>query len=166
MLLNLITPELGLIFWQIVVFVILLWVLGKFAWKPILNALREREKSIEDALVAAEKARAEVAKISADNERLLQQARAEKEEILKKAQQTARELVEEAKENAKREADRIIAEARLQVEAERKAFVNEMKKEVAKLSLQIAEKLLRKELSDDENQRLLAEKLINEISPN
>lgn len=166
MLLNLITPELGLIVWQLIVFLVLLFVLGKFAWKPIMNALKEREKSIEEALTAAEKAKAEMAKISADNEKLLQQARAEKDEILKKAQQTARELVDEAKENAKKEADKIINEARNLIESERKAFMADMKKEVAKLSLQVAERILRKELSSDEGQKTLAEKLINEISAN
>lgn len=166
MLLNLITPELGLIVWQLIVFLILLFVLGKFAWKPIMNALKEREKSIEEALASAEKAKAEMAKISADNEKLLQQARAEKDEILKKAQKTARELIDEAKENAKKEADKIINEARNLIESERKAFTADMKKEVAKLSLKVAERILRKELSIDEAQKMLAEKLINEISAN
>jgi len=166
MFLSLITPELGLIVWQTVVFLLLLFVLGKFAWKPILKGLKDRENSIAEALAAAEKAKAEMAKISNENKKLLQQARAEKDEMLKKAQQTARELVDEAKDNATKEANRILEEARQLINSEKKAAMAEMKKEIAKLSLQVAERILRKELANDEMQKTLAEKLINEIKPN
>jgi F-type H+-transporting ATPase subunit b len=166
MFLSLITPELGLIVWQTVVFLLLLFVLGKFAWKPILKALKDRENSIAQALAAAEKAKAEMAKISNENEKLLQQARIEKDEMLKKAQQTARQLVDEAKENATKEANRILEEARQLINSEKKAAMAEMKKEIAKLSLEVAERILRKELANDETQKILAEKLINEIKPN
>lgn len=166
MFLSLITPELGLIVWQTVVFLLLLFVLGKFAWKPILKGLKDREASIAEALASAEKAKAEMAKISNENEKLLQQARAEKDEMLKKAQQTARELVDEAKENATKEANRILEEARQLINSEKKAAMADMKKEIAKLSLDVAERILRKELASDETQKTLAEKLINEIKPN
>lgn len=166
MFLSLITPELGLIVWQLVVFLVLLFVLGKFAWKPILKGIKDRETAITEALASAEKAKAEMAKISNENEKLLQQARAEKDEILKKAQQTARELVDEAKENATKEANKILEEARQLIHSERKAAVAEMKKEIAKLSLEIAGKLIRKELASNESQKILADQLLNEIKPN
>jgi F-type H+-transporting ATPase subunit b len=166
MLLNLITPELGLIVWQAVVFLLLLFVLGKFAWKPILKGIKEREASIADALAAAEKAKSEMAKISADNEKLMYQARAEKDEMLKKAQQTAKELVEEAKENATKEANKILEEARQLISSEKKSAMAEMKKEISKLSLEIAGKLIRKELASNDAQKTLAEQLLNEIKPN
>lgn len=166
MFLNLITPELGLIVWQLVVFLIVLFVLGKFAWKPILKGIKDREQSITEALEAARQAKSEMAKISADNEKLLQQARIEKDEMLKKAQQTAKDLVEEAKTNAQKEASKVLEEARQLILSEQKAAMAQIKKEIAQLSLEIAEKLLRKDLQNDNAQRMLAEQLINEIKPN
>lgn len=166
MFLNLITPELGLIVWQLVVFLAVLFVLGKFAWKPILKGIKDREQSITEALEAAQQAKSEMAKISADNEKLLQQARIEKDEMLKKAQQTAKDLVEEAKTNAQKEASKVLEEARQLILSEQKAAMAQIKKEIAQLSLEIAEKLLRKDLQNDNAQKILAEQLINEIKPN
>ncbi|MDX1903680.1 MAG: F0F1 ATP synthase subunit B [Thermonemataceae bacterium] len=166
MFLNLITPELGLIVWQLVVFLAVLFVLGKFAWKPILKGIKDREQSITEALEAAQQAKSEMAKISADNEKLLQQARIEKDEMLKKAQQTAKDLVEEAKTNAQKEASKVLEEARQLILSEQKAAMAQIKKEIAQLSLEIAERLLRKDLQNDNAQKMLAEQLINEIKPN
>ncbi|MGD1841314.1 MAG: F0F1 ATP synthase subunit B [Thermonemataceae bacterium] len=163
---DLVTPELGLIFWQTVIFILLLVVLGRFAWKPILQGLRERESSIASALKSAEEAKVQMAKITSDNEKLLDEARAEKDDILKKATQTAKKMVEEAKDDAKKEANRIVEEARQAIENEKKAALSEIKKQVASLSLEIAEKVLQKKLADEPSQKALVEDLLKDTNLN
>lgn len=145
---SLITPDLGLFFWTVVIFVILWLLLGKMAFGPIGRALRSREKSIEEALNKAEQAREEMARLSAENEQILQEAREERSKMLKEAKDTAAKMVEDAKSKASEEASKIIADAKEEIETSKKAAMTEVKNEVAMLSLKIAEDILRKELSN------------------
>jgi F-type H+-transporting ATPase subunit b len=163
---ELVTPGLGLLFWQVVTFVVLLFVLTKFAWKPIISALKEREESIENALSAAQKAKDEMAKLTADNEKLLAEARAERDKIIREATTAANTMVNEAKERANVEADRMISQAKETINNEKKAAITEIQNQVASLSLQVAEKILRKELSADAAQNELLGKMIKEVNLN
>lgn len=161
---ELVTPGIGLIFWQTVTFLIVLFLLSKFAWKPIMSALKEREKTIETALASAEQARAEMQQLKASNEALLQQARLERDAILKDAQEAANNIIGEARTKAITEADRIIANAKATIETEKQAALTELKNQVASLSIEIAEKVLRKQLSSDAAQKELVAQYINESS--
>ncbi len=160
---NLITPELGLLFWQTVTFLCLLLLLGRFAWKPIMSSLREREETIENALKSAELARREMAKLRSDNERLLDEARAERDAMMRKAQQTADTIVEEAKNKAAAESNRIVESARAAILAERQAAVDDIRRQIAVLSVDVAEKVLRRQLKDEPQQRQLVDQLIKDI---
>lgn len=163
---DLVTPGIGLVFWTALVFIILLALLRKLAWKPIMAAVVAREKSIESALNAAEQAKAEIAALSANNEQLLKEARAERDEILRIARDTKDQIVATAKGKAKEEADRIISSARESIQNEKMAAITELKNQVAALSIEIAEKVLRHELSTDDKQKALAENLVKEVSLN
>lgn len=163
---ELVTPGLGLLFWQVVTFVILLFVLTKFAWKPIMQALHEREESIESALESAKKAKEEMAKLSSDNEKLLAEARSERDRLIREATAVANTLVNEAKDRANVEADRMIAQAKETINNEKRAAITEIQNQVATLSLQVAEKILRKELSSDAAQNELLGKMIKEVNLN
>ena len=163
---ELLTPGLGLIFWQLVGFLILLFVLGKFAWRPILGALHERESSIEDALDAAEKAKAEMAQLRSENEQLLAEARKEREVMLKDATAAANKLREEAREQASQESARIVEDARASIETQKQAALAEVKQQVADLSLTIAEKILREKLDDSEKQKDYMARLVNDLNQN
>lgn len=163
---ELVTPDIGLLFWMTLTFLIVLFLLSKFAWKPITQMLRERDKSIEDALAQADKAKAEMAKLNADNERLIKEAQVERDNILKAAREAKEQMIAEAKGKAKEESDKLVAAARESIENERKAAITEIKNQVALLSLEIAEKLIKKDLSTDANQKALNEKLIQEIKLN
>lgn len=163
---ELVTPGIGLIFWQLVTFIIVLFLLSKFAWKPIMNALRERETSIENALSAAEKAKLEMQGLKAENEKLLAEARMERDKILKEASDAANALVETAKQKANEEGSRMIAQARESIENEKRAAITEVKNMAAALSVDIAERILRKELSNPQAQQELAKEYINEVTLN
>jgi F-type H+-transporting ATPase subunit b len=163
---DLITPSTGLIFWQLFGFLGLLFILIKFAWKPMLTALDERETSIENALKSAETARNEMANLKAENEKLLNEARSERDIILKKAQDAAVKMIDEAKEDAIKAGDEMIANAKVIIEVEKKAALAEIKIQVASLSLEITEKLLRKNLVDDKAQRELVDGFLNELKLN
>lgn len=157
---DLLTPAIGLLFWQIVIFGVVVFFLGKFAWKPVVNGLKEREASIDSALRMAEETRAEMAKLKANNEQLLAEARAEKDRIIREAKNAADKLIADAKEKAIVEGNRIMADAREAITQEKVAMVAQMKKDVAALSIEIAEKVLRKELSDKKSQQDLVNDLI------
>ena len=159
---DLITPGIGLLFWTSLTFIILLLLLAKFAWKPILGALKEREQSISDALNSAEKAREEMAQLSADNERLIQDAKEEQARILKEAQVTANTIVADAKDKATSEMAVIKDKATQSIEQEKKAAMAEIKALTAELSVNIAEKILRNELKDKSAQEALVEQYIKE----
>ncbi|MBB3836937.1 MULTISPECIES: F0F1 ATP synthase subunit B [Runella] len=163
---ELVTPQLGLIFWQLVFFGILLFLLAKLAWKPILSSLSEREHQIQSALDLAEKTRADMAKLQADNQQLLAEARAERDSILKAAKESADRIIAESKDKATVEGKRIIEDARETISNERAALVAQMKKEVVTISLEIAEKVLRKELSDKSAQEQLVADLAKEARLN
>jgi F-type H+-transporting ATPase subunit b len=163
---DLITPSTGLIFWQLFGFLGLLFILIKFAWKPMLTALDERETSIENALKSAETARNEMANLKAENEKLLNEARSERDIILKKAQDAAVKMIDEAKEDAIKAGDEMIANAKVIIEVEKKAALAEIKTQVASLSLEITEKLLRKNLADDKAQKELVDGFLNELKLN
>jgi F-type H+-transporting ATPase subunit b len=157
---DLLTPDLGLLFWQIVIFGALFFILSKFAWKPITSSLKEREANIQSALDLAEKTRQEMASLKADNEKLLAQARSERETILRGAKEAADKLVADAQQKAQAEGDRILAQARESMANERTAMVASMKKEVVNLSIQVAEKVLRRELADKTAQEKLVQDLV------
>ncbi|HAS36728.1 MAG TPA: ATP synthase F0 subunit B [Flavobacteriales bacterium] len=163
---GLVTPGFGLIFWTTLSFLIVLFLLRKMAWGPILKSLKEREDSIEGALQSAEKAKEEMEKLQSSNEALLREARDERDLLLKEARATKDAIVGEAKLKAKEEADRIISEARTAIENEKMAAITELKAEVANISLDIAEKLLRKELSGDAGQQELVDNMLSKVKLN
>ena len=160
---NLITPEFGLLFWQTITFVVLLLLLSRFAWKPIMSSLREREETIEGALRSAELARQEMTKLRADNERLLDEARAERDAMMRKAQQTADAIVEEAKNKAAAESNRIVESARAAILSERQAAIDDIRRQVATLSVDIAEKVIRRQINGDTQQRQLVDQFVKDI---
>lgn len=160
---NLITPEFGLLFWQTITFLVLLLLLSRFAWKPIMSSLREREETIEGALRSAELARVEMTKLRADNERLLDEARAERDAMMRKAQQTADIIVEEAKNKAAAESNRIVESARAAILSERQAAIDDIRRQVATLSVDIAEKVIRRQINGDTQQRQLVDQFVKDI---
>jgi len=163
---KLIQPEIGLIFWMTLSFVIVMYILAKFAWKPILKALSDREENIEEALNTARKAKEEMVALKADNERLLNEARIERDKMLKEARDTKDAIIAEAKGKAQAEANKIMTSAREAINNEKMAAITELKNQVAKMSIEIAEKILRHELSNDEKQKALVENLLRDISLN
>lgn len=163
---DLVIPSIGLIFWTSLVFVILLFLLGKFAWKPILKSVKERETKIETALEASEKAREEMAALKSQNEDLRKEALVERDALLKEAREMKDKIVVEAKNIAKEEGERIIESAREAIKNEKMAAVTEIKNQVATLSIEIAEKIVKEKLSSDEKQKTLVDGLVNEINLN
>ena len=156
--------SLGLFFWQLLLFVALLLLLKKFAWKPILEAVNERETSIKDSLSAAQKARDEMQAVQADNKRILKEARAERDALLSEAKKASTQMINQAKEDAKAEAEKITAQAQEMIQNEKKAAINELKNQVAQLSVDIAEKVLQTELKDKATQEKLVKELVKEIA--
>lgn len=156
----------GLFFWQAVVFILLLLLLRKFAWKPILGAVNEREEGIKNALDSAEKAKLEMQNLQADNQKLLQEARVEREAMLKEAREIKNKMIEEAKDQAKEEANKLVAQAQASIETEKKAAIAELKSQVANLSIEIAEKVVREELSNKDKQIKLVESMLGEATLN
>src|SRR5690606_8485145 len=144
----------------------LLFILKKFAWKPILGAVNSREESIKDALAAAEAARREMENLQADNERILQEARAEREAMLKEARDMKNKMIADAKDEAKLTADKMIAQAQEAIQSEKKAAIAELKGQVASLSLEIAEKVVRQELSNKGQQEKLVEDMLGKATLN
>lgn len=163
---ELITPELGLIFWTGISFLILLFILRKFAWKPILGAVNTREQSIKDALASAEAAKLEMQNLTADNERILQEARAERENMMKEARELKAKMINDAKEEAKTAADNMIGQAQAAIESEKKSAMAELKSQVAALSVDIAEKVVKSELSDSAKQLKLVEEMLGDATLN
>ena len=158
-----VTPDYGTIFWMLLIFGIALFILKKFAWTPILNALKEREESISEALNSAEKARREVAGLKASNDQVLAEARKEKELILKEAREIKDKMIAEARVLAGAETQKGIENARQQINAEKVAAINDIKTQVAELSVLIAEKIIRKQLDNPNDQKLLVEDLLKEL---
>ncbi|MBN1132444.1 MAG: F0F1 ATP synthase subunit B [Bacteroidales bacterium] len=163
---DLITPGIGLIFWTTLVFLILLLVLTKYAWPAIHSAISVRNDNIRKALEAADKAREEMKKLQADNEKIMAEARKERDALIKEAREIKEALIAEAREKASEEAKNMIGEARKFIQAEKESAINEMKKQMAILSVDIAEKLIRMKMGDDTAQKDLLNKLIDEIDLN
>ncbi|MDX2195841.1 MAG: F0F1 ATP synthase subunit B [Cytophagales bacterium] len=163
---ELVTPNLGLIVWTTIIFLSLLFLLSRFAWSPIVKALEEREHFIEDALNAAQKAKEDMENLKADNEKLLYEARVERDKMLKDAALVASNTISEAKDKAAVEAGKMIENARLQIQNEKNAAITELKNLVASASVDIAEKILKKQLTSDESQNILIEEYLKESKLN
>ena len=162
----LLTPAFGSVVWATVSFLVVLFLLRKMAWGPILQGLKDREEEIEGALNSAKEARAEIQNLQSDNERLLQEARAERDGMLRDARDMADKLVADAKQLAKEEGERMIDQAKQAIDGERAAAVADLKAEVAKLSLEIAENLVRHELKGDDAQQELIGRMISDSKLN
>lgn len=163
---ELVTPAFGLVFWMLITFLIVLFLLKKFAWKPILNMIKEREESIENALSSAEKAKKEMASLQSSNEKILSDARLERDVILKEARELREGMINEAKGKATAEADKIVAAARETINNEKMAAITELKNQVATLSIEIAEKVLGQHLATDEKQKAYVKQLLDEVKLN
>jgi F-type H+-transporting ATPase subunit b len=163
---DLITPGFGLVVWSTLSFLVVLFLLTKFAWKPILASIKERESSIEIALSSAEKAKQEMAALKADNEKLIQLAKVERDAILKEARDAKDAIIAEAKNKASIEAGKLVAAARETIINEKMAAITEIKNQTANLAIEIAEKLLRGKLKEEEKQKALMGDLLEEISAN
>ncbi len=162
----LVKPDIGLLFWTTVTFLILLVLLRKFAWKPILNAVKAREASIDNALASAENAREEMAQLKSDNEKILKEAREERDAILKEAREIKENTINEAKEKAAGEAKRILEDAQEQIENQKMAAITELKNQVGEISIAIAEKILRDELADKGKQQALVDEQLKDFNLN
>ena len=163
---DLVTPGIGLIFWSTLFFLILLFILGKFAWPAILLAVRARNESIRKALDAAEKAKEEMTKLQADNAKIIAEAKGERDVMLKEAKEVKDKLIAEAKEKATVEAKKLVQNAREAIQAEKAAAINDMKAQMAILSVDIAEQILRTKLGDSKAQKELVDRLISEADLN
>ncbi len=163
---ELVTPSIGLVFWTLVSFLILLMLLKKLAWKPVLGAIHERERSIEDALNKAELAREEMSRLSSENETLLKEARVERDQILKEAKELKDQIVAEAKNAAQTEGAKLIEKAKIEINNQKIAALDEVKNQVAALSLEIAEKVLRKQFDDKKKQDALVSDLLKDVKLN
>lgn len=159
---ELVKPEFGLFFWMVITFSIVLFLLTKFAWKPILKSLKEREDSIDEALKSAENARKQMAALNADNERLLREARDERDKILKEAREIKDSIISQAKKSADEEGRKMISSAKETINKEKAAALSELKNQVASISVEIAEKILKKKFENtDEQQALINDSLKN-----
>ena len=162
---QLTSPE-SLIFWTTLIFVVFFILLRKFAWKPILGAVKSREESINNALASAEAARREMQNLTADNERILQEARMERDALLKEARDMRDKMVADSKQEAQVQGERMIEQAKAAIEAEKNAAMAELKSQVSSLSLEIAEKLLKEELSNKDAQTKLVERMLGDVKLN
>lgn len=158
--------EFGLFFWQVLIFVGLIFLLKKFAWKPILDAVNDREQGIKDALLSAESARQEMQNLQADNLRILNEARAERDAMLKEAREMKEKMIADSKNEAQAQGQKMIEQAKAAIESEKNAAMAELKLQVSTLSLSIAEKLLKDELSNKESQTKLVEKMLGDVKLN
>lgn len=163
---NLLLPEFGLFIWTLIAFLVVLFILKKFAWGPIVKSLHERESGIADSIAAAEKVKEEMKQMQSQNESLLIQAREERTAMLKEAKDTKDRIINEAKDQAKAEANKIMDDTRLQIERQKNAAMTEVKNEIGKLAVEVAEKILRKQLAGQEAQQGYVKMLAEEIKLN
>ena len=163
---ELVTPSIGLVFWTALAFIFLLLLLRKLAWKPILGAIHEREQSIDEALNKAELAKQEMARLTAQNRDLMQQARAERDEILKEAKTLKDSILNEAKKQAQIEGSKLIEKAKIEIENQKKVALAEVKDQVSTLSLEIAERVSRNQLDDKTKQEALVANLLKDVELN
>ncbi len=163
---NLLTPEFGLLIWTLLAFLVVFFILGKFAWPAIVKGLKQREQSIADSLATAEQVKAEMAQMKSENEALLAKAREERAQMLKEARETKDRIIGEAKEQAKVEANKIITEAQAAINTQKMAALTEVKNQVGKLVLETTEKVLRREFADKKVQEQHLQSMINDIKLN
>lgn len=156
----------GLFFWQAIILVILIFLLRKFAWKPILDSLNSREESIQNALDAADRAKEEMMDLKEDNKQMLNEAREQRDQMLRDAQAMKKRLLEEATEEAGKKSAEMLTKAQETIQAEKRAAIKELKSQVGLLSLDIAEKVIKAELKDDKSQKALVEKMLKEVQLN
>ncbi|HEX6180978.1 MAG TPA: F0F1 ATP synthase subunit B [Chitinophagaceae bacterium] len=163
---DLLLPNPGLIIWTLVAFLVVLFILKKFAWKPILKSLKDRETNIAESLATAERVKAEMAQLQSENEALLAKAREERGQLLKEARETRDKIVNDAKEQAKAEASRIVAEAQQAIQQQKMAAITDVKNQIGNLVIEVSEKVLRRELADKNQQETYIKQLANEIKLN
>lgn len=163
---ELLLPEIGLVVFQTIAFLLLMFVLAKFAWKPILASIKEREHTIDEALNQAELAKQEMVRLAAQNEELMKEARAERDLILKEAKLLKDSIVNEAKQQAHTEGSKLIEKAKIEIENQKKAALAELKNQVSTLSLDIAERVLREQLADKTKQQELVAGLLKDVELN
>jgi F-type H+-transporting ATPase subunit b len=163
---DLLLPGLGLIVWTLLAFLIVFFILKKFAWKPILNALKQRETNIADSLATAERVKAEMAQMVSENEALLAKAREERAQLLKEARDTKEKIINEAKEQAKEEANKIITESQVAIQNQKMAALTDVKNQVGNLVIEVAGKVLRRELSNKADQEKFIREVANEVKLN
>ncbi|RZT97455.1 ATP synthase F0 subcomplex B subunit [Ancylomarina subtilis] len=163
---GLVTPELGTFIWMFIAFATVFFLLKKYAWPSIVDAIEERNDSIKEALLSAEKAKEEMAKLQADNQKILKEARRERENMLKEAKELGEQIVGEAKKKASEEAEKVVESARQAIESDKVAALGEIKKQVASLSVEIAEKVLRRQFEDDQQQKDYFQDLMKDVNIN
>ncbi|NTW23075.1 MAG: F0F1 ATP synthase subunit B [Lentimicrobium sp.] len=163
---ELVSPGIGLIFWMTLAFGLLLFILGKFVWPPVMRALHEREEAIEQALHEADKARKEMEELRFSNEQLLRDAKDERDGIMRDARKVRETIIEDARVKANEEANRIIENATERIHFEKMSAITELKNQIANLSIEIAEKILRQELSNPDKDKAIVQKSINDITLN
>ena len=161
---DLVTPDVGLLFWTFISFTILYFLLKRFAWKPILGSVNDREMSIREALLAAENAKKEMQNLKSDNEKILKEAKAERENMLKDAREIKNKLISDAETQAKLQASKLIESAQKAIQNEKNSAMNELKKTVVELSVEIAEKVISSELEDKSKQLKVVENMLNNAS--
>ena len=160
---DLLIPEIGLVFWHSIAFLLLMFLLAKFAWKPVLKAIKAREDSIDEALASAEKAKLEMARLTNENEELLKAARVERDLILKEAKELKDQIVTDAKVSAQIEGNKLIEQARKEIDDQKKRAMTEIKNQVSELSLDIAKKVLQHEFADQSKQEALVSDLLKDV---
>jgi len=163
---ELVTPEIGLVFWTTLSFLILLFLLKKFAWGPIMGSITEREQFIEDALLKAEAAKEEMARLTNENDQLLKQARAERDLILREARHVKDQIIGEAKDSAQKEGAKMLEKARIEIDNQKAIAMTEVKDLVASLSIEIAEKILQKQFAKADRQDELVADLLKQVKLN
>ncbi|MCF8294728.1 MAG: F0F1 ATP synthase subunit B [Bacteroidales bacterium] len=163
---GLVNPDFGLLFWTLISFSIVLFILGKFAWKPILKSLKDREVSIESALKSAEDAKMEMHKLQADNEKIILEAKSQRDILIREAREVKETIIREAKTEAGAEASKLIKNAREAIENQKAAAITDIKNQVTELSIDIAKKILERELSSPEEQKKFIASLLKQVNPN
>lgn len=163
---SIITPDFGLIFWMTLSFLLVLFILRKYAWKPILKSIKAREDSIDEALKSAEIAKDQMARLKSDNEKILQEAREEREKLLRDARDVKDKILADTKIETKAEADKMISYARAQIENEKLSAINEIKEKIVSISVEIAEKIIKNSLDSVKKQKKYADSLLKEIDLN
>lgn len=163
---DLLIPEIGLVVWHSIAFLLLLFILAKFAWKPVLQSIKEREESIDNALASAEKAKQEMARLTSENEELLKAARLERDEILKEAKELKDQIVSDAKVTAQAEGAKMVEQAKKEIDDQKKRAMAEVKNQVSELSLEIAKKVLQQEFADQAKQEELVGDLLKDVRLN